>query len=112
MRNKVVVGMIAGCLLGAMSVGTASAGTAGEVPSIVVKYDPLTLASEAGARAMYARLERVAQHVCPEASGRSLATLEAAKSCERQAVARAVRDINSPRLAEVYARNTHSAHSG
>jgi UrcA family protein len=106
--NKVVIGMIAGCLLGAMSVGTASAATADAVPSVVVKYDPLTLSSEAGARAMYARLERVAQHVCPEASGRNLATLEAAKSCERQAVARAVRDINNPRLAEVYARSANS----
>jgi UrcA family protein len=107
MRNKVVIGVIAGCLLGAISVGTASAGTADAAPSIVIKYDPLTLASEAGARAMYVRLERVAQHVCPEASGQNLAALEAAKSCERQAVARAVRDINNPRLAEVYARSAN-----
>jgi UrcA family protein len=106
--NKVVFGMIAGCLLGALSVGTASAATADDVPSIVVKYDPSTLASEAGARALYQRLERVARHVCPEASGRDLKTFEAARSCERQAVARAVRDINSQRLAEV----ASSAHNG
>jgi UrcA family protein len=108
MRNKVVFGLIAGCLLGALSVGTASAGTADDAPSIVVKYDPASLASEAGARALYQRLERVAQHVCPEASGRSLATLEAARSCEKQAIARAVREINSPRLAEIFASSEHS----
>jgi UrcA family protein len=108
MRNKVVFGMIAGCLLGALSVGTASAATADDVPTVVVKYDPQSLASEAGARALYQRLERVAQHVCPEASGRDLATLEVARRCERQAVAHAVREINSPRLAEIYARSANS----
>lgn len=108
MRNKVVVGMIAGCLLGALSVGTASAASADDVPSFVVKYDPQALASEAGARALYQRLERVAQHVCPEASGRNLETLEAARRCEKQAVAHAVREINSPRLAEVHARSSNS----
>jgi UrcA family protein len=108
MRNKVVIGMIAACLLGALSVGTASAGGTDGAPSIVVKYDPLALASERGARELYQRLERVAQRVCPEASGRNLGTLEAARSCEKQAVARAVREINNPRLAEVYARSSNS----
>ena len=90
MRSNVVFGMIAGCLLGSLSVGMASA---------------------AGARALYQRLERVAQHVCPEASGRNLQTLDAARRCEKQALARAVHQINSPRLAEVYASSANSGRS-
>jgi UrcA family protein len=108
MRNNVVFGMIAGCLLGSLSAGMASAAGTDDVPSVVVKYDPQSLASEAGARALYQRLERVAQHVCPEASGRNLQTLDAARLCEKQALARAVHQINSPRLAEVYASSANS----
>jgi UrcA family protein len=108
MRNKMVFGMIAGCLLGALSVGTASAAAADAAPSIVVKYDPQSLASEGGARALYQRLQRVAQQVCPEASSRNLETLDVASRCEKQAVARAVHEINSPRLAEVHASSANS----
>jgi UrcA family protein len=107
-RSNIGLGMIAGCLLGALSVGTASAAAPGEVPTFVVKYDPQSLASAGGARVLYQRLVKVAEQVCPEASGHDLQNFDAARRCEQQAVARAVRDINNPRLAEVYASSANS----
>jgi UrcA family protein len=46
-----------------------------------------------------------AHRVCGVSDSRNLAEFAAARACERQAIAHAVRDVNSPRLAA-----THSAH--
>jgi UrcA family protein len=101
-RNNVVFGMIAGCLLGALGVGTASAATPAELPSIVIKYDPQSLASDEGARALYQRLVKASEQVCP-ATGEDLLSLNAARRCSRQVLEHAVREINDSRLAALYA---------
>jgi UrcA family protein len=103
-RSNVVFGMIAGCLLGALGVGTANAATPAELPTLVIKYDPQSLATEEGARALYQRLVKASQQVCP-ATGEDLLTLNAARRCSQQVLEHAVREINNSRLAALYASN-------
>jgi UrcA family protein len=88
--------------------GTAGAAQAGVpadgVPSITVAYGDLNLESAQGSAALYARIAAAARTVCATPNDiRDLGALATARSCERQAIARAVHAVNSPRLADVYA---------
>jgi UrcA family protein len=98
---QLTLGMIGGCLLGATMIGTAAATPVDDAPSIVVKYDARSLATEPGIRELYRRLESAARRVCPTESSRDLAGGTVAKQCRETAVARAIRQINDPRLAEM-----------
>jgi UrcA family protein len=79
------------------------------VPAIVVKYGDLDISTEAGARALYARLETAAKRVCPDPASRDLSLFEAARACRQQALDRAVGALNSPALAAISSR--HAADS-
>jgi UrcA family protein len=103
-RPRVTLLMILCGTVGATAGGAVSAATTGDdVPQIVVKYDAASLSDESGARALYRRLVKAAEQVCPVVDGRELHKAEVARECRRQSIARAVHQINSPRLAEVYA---------
>jgi UrcA family protein len=103
-RPKVTLLMILCGMAGATAVGAVSAATTDDdVPQIVVKYDAASLADESGARALYHRIVKAAERVCPVVNERDLHRAELARECRRQSIARAVHQINSPRLAEVYA---------
>ena len=75
--------------------------TAG-APVVTVRYTDLNLATEAGTGALYARLVSAARAVCGEPDIRDLAGIAAARVCEQQAVANAVRDVHNPRLSAIY----------
>lgn len=107
-RTKMAIGAIAGCLLSALSVQAVNAATLDEVPSFVVKYDEQSLATESGARALYKHLVTASRQVCPEDTGRNLRLAAFIRRCQEESVARAVRQINNPRLAAVYASSTRS----
>jgi UrcA family protein len=99
-RTKIAA-VTAGCLLGALSVGAA---TVYDMPSVVVKYDRQSLATEMGARALYQRLVDAARIVCPAKEFPfSLHTAAVIDSCRQETVARAVHQIDNPRLAAIYA---------
>jgi UrcA family protein len=103
-RPKVTLLMILCGMAGATAVGAASAAIPDdEVPQIVVKYDAASLSDDSGARALYYRIVKAAEQVCPAGYERDLHRAQLAIECRRQAIARAVHQINSPRLAEVYA---------
>jgi UrcA family protein len=103
-RPKVTLLMILCGTVGATEVGAVSAATTDDdVPQIVVKYDAASLSDESGARALYRRIVKAAEQVCPVVNERELNKAEIARECRRQSIARAVHQINSPRLAEVYA---------
>lgn len=92
---------LAACLIvGASS--TAYAAAAEPAPSVRVNYRDLNLATEQGTQALYVRIVLAARRVCAVSDIRILAEVAAAQVCQAQAIAHAVRDVDSPRLAAVY----------
>ena len=90
----------------AATVGTlpASAGPAyGTVPTVHVRYDDLDLQSDAGTLSLYRRISQAARSVCPDADSRDLLARSRSNQCQADAIARAVTDVNSPRLAQLVA---------
>jgi UrcA family protein len=71
-------------------------------PSVRVNYRSADLATGQGTLALYGRIVSAARKVCAVSDIRNLAEVSLGRACEAQAVARAVRDVNSPRLAALY----------
>jgi UrcA family protein len=95
--------VLVGCsLAGALGVAQAATPTS-EVPTIVVHYSDLNLATEDGVRTLYRRLSTAAQEVCPAGDTKMLAQNVSNKTCRAEAIARAVHDVNSPKLAALEA---------
>lgn len=102
-RPKITLLMVLCGLVGVTSVGAVNAATPAEnVPSITVRFDPQSLETDSGARAVYRRLETAAKAVCPDPVQSRPFASRAVEHCREQAVARAVHAIDSPRLAEIY----------
>jgi UrcA family protein len=68
-----------------------------------VYYTQLDLATEQGTRALYQRIERAAADVCPVPDSLYPSAQAASKECQRQAIARAIGQIGSSRLAAIEA---------
>ena len=82
----------------------ARADAAPDVPKLEVSYTDLDIATEQGARALYRRIATAARQVCPRGEGSIVPKLEeVSRTCIRDAISRAVHEVNSPRLAEVEA---------
>jgi UrcA family protein len=95
-------------LLGGFA-GLAAAGAAGaspassDVPVLAVQFNSDMLATDSGARAVYRRLARAAEQVCPASpTGSRLVSVAVAK-CREQAITAAVNKIHNERLAAVHA---------
>jgi UrcA family protein len=100
---KITIAMLICGIVSAAGVGVAVAATGeGDVPAVAVKYDPMSLTSDRGARQLYSRLKNAAAEVCPQYAGGGLLVSAAIQACRDQAVARAVLQINNPRLVAVY----------
>ncbi len=104
--------LVGGSLLGTLGVAQATtpANTVtlnDEVPTVVVRYGDLNLATEAGARKLYHRLSVAAQEVCPSPDTRSLALVDYNRTCRANAMAHAVHRINSPQLAALHAEHSN-----
>jgi UrcA family protein len=89
-------------LFGIAAVG-ASAAFASPVsaPRQVVRYDAAILSTDAGARALYAKLSRAAEKVCPNTY--SLVNNRFVQECREQAMAAAIAKIGNQRLAQLHA---------
>lgn len=72
-----------------------------DAPQMKVYYSYHELATDQGSRALYQRITRAAEEVCP-AYSRDLTALAASKECQREAVAQAINQIGSARLAAVH----------
>ena len=93
--------------VGAVTAGVSyAASDADAVPTITVRYGDRDLATDAGARKLYGRIRTAAAAVCPQPDIRDLAAAAASTACRREAIARAVVQMHSSRLAAVAA--THS----
>jgi UrcA family protein len=84
------------------AVGSAHAANA-DSPSLKVRYSDLNLSTEQGSLVLYGRIVAAAHLVCAIDDIRDLKAVRAAQACREQAIAQAVRDVNSPMLASVYA---------
>jgi UrcA family protein len=71
-------------------------------PSYHVRFDDLNLESPAGRRSLYSRVDGAAGIVCRSLEGNGLALQVRHKRCLNEAVARAVLQINNPRVTEYY----------
>jgi UrcA family protein len=109
LRFKFALLMLTGSLGCAMAVGTASAATVdNDVPSLVVRYNPETLATDNGVQLLYRRIVGAAKQVCPDESIRDLGAGARVKQCRAQAVARAIQHIGNSRLAALDANSSKS----
>jgi UrcA family protein len=99
---------LVGCVLGMGSSMAHAATTADDVPSVAVQYSASDLSSDEGARNLYRRIATAAQAVCPNADPRDLDAFAVSKSCQSEAIARAIHDVRSPRLAAVSATRGHN----
>lgn len=97
--------------LGAITTATLLAPTiasaaqpAGDVLQTAVTYSYSDLASDQGTHALYQRIKKAAQSVCPMYDPRDLAAFSASRECQKNAIAKAVRQIGNARLAALHMR--------
>ena len=96
--------VLLGSLAGVMAAGAAGAATPDrDVPSVVVKFDELTLDTDKGVNQLYRRIVYAAKQVCPDGTMRDLSASRRVEQCRKQAVARAIQQIDNPRLAALHA---------
>ena len=92
----------------AAGIGVANAAPqAAGVPAISVRYDDLNMATRDGAVALYQRISLAARQVCPAPDSTSLDGIEAARSCRRAAIDRAVDSLHNAQLAALHSDVTH-----
>ena len=109
-RRKVTLLMVLCGVVGGVTAQAASAAIPADddLPRLAVRFPAASLGTDSGAKTVYRRLVRAAEEVCPMSSSASLFVSPAVQSCRNQAVARAVHQINSPRLAALYAASSKS----
>jgi UrcA family protein len=79
-----------------------------DVPRQVVKYVDLNLNSLAGVSTLYSRIRQAAIRVCGDpAATRELSRSTRLKTCNEQAVERAVNAVNSSALTSVHLQKAH-----
>jgi UrcA family protein len=84
------------------AVGIAHAAGA-DAPTLTVGYSDLDLSTQQGALVLYQRIEAAAYRVCAADDMLDLNAMATARVCREGAIAGAVRAVNRPTLASVYA---------
>ena len=101
-RRVTLGGLTAALLLGAAAAYAAGPDAA---PSVRIAYGDLNLASAEGASRLHARIAAAARSVCAadHVDIRNLREFAEARSCQKQAVTNALRDVDSSRVLVGYA---------
>ena len=84
------------------AVGSAHAAGA-DAPTLTVRYSDLDLSTQQGALVLYGRIVAAAYRVCAADNMLDLNAMATARVCREEAIAKAVRNVNSTMLASVYA---------
>jgi UrcA family protein len=84
------------------AVGSVHAASA-DAAALTVRYSDLNLSTEQGALVLYERILAAAYRVCAAGNMLDLNAMASARVCREEAIAKAVRSVNSPMLATVYA---------
>ena len=96
--------LLLGSLAGVLAAGAAGAASAtGDVPAVSVKYSQESLATNGGVYDLYRRITIAAKQVCPDVSSRELSALHQVVVCREEAIARAISQIDNPKLAALHA---------
>lgn len=82
--------------------GIAAASTPNDLPSVVVKYGDLNLATKAGVKSLHSRLQRAAEQVCSPLDSRILGLRDVYERCVADAVAQSVEDVGNPNLSQFH----------
>ena len=84
----------------------ASAGSPDQSLQRTVSFADLDINHPAGAAVLYQRIRAAAREVCRPTSERDLAVAELTRSCVQDAIARAVTEVNAPKLSQYHATAT------
>jgi UrcA family protein len=103
-RAKFALLMITGGLVGALGVGAINAASVdSDGPSVAIRYSAADLANDDTVRALYHRIVKAAEQVCPQVQTGTMLVSAAVRQCREQAVEHTVQKINDPRLAALHA---------
>jgi len=98
---------IFGALASGFTAVAAAAEDSADAPHVVVKYGDLNVSNPQGAAALYGRLQRAAESVCPRFERSDLGSKVRMNACIHKAIADAVITVNQPALyAEYNAKNS------
>jgi UrcA family protein len=107
-RPKITLLMV---LCGVVGVAAAGAVSAASNPDdgqgFSIKFAPESLTTDAGVRALFTRIVKASEDVCPIPTGTRVIS-SAVKACRAKAVASVVHQINNPRLAALLADSSKS----
>jgi len=107
-RPKITLLMVLCGVIGVAASAAASAGSSvDDGPGFSIKYSPESLTTDAGVRALYGRIVKAAEDVCPIPTGTRVIS-QGVKECRAKAVATVVHQINNPRLAALLGDNAKS----
>jgi UrcA family protein len=84
----------------------ASAGSPDQSRHRTVRFADLDINHPAGAAVLYQRIRAAAREVCRPTSERDLAVAELTRSCVQDAIARAVTEVNAPKLSQYHETET------
>jgi UrcA family protein len=79
-------------------------GASADASALTIRYSDLNLSTQQGARVLYGRIVAAANRVCAGGNMLDLDAMATARVCREEAIAKAVRDVNSPMLAAVHAK--------
>jgi UrcA family protein len=103
--------LIAGAIISIVASSFAAeciAADSGEALQVVVHYSDLNLSSQKGAAALYARIRKAADTVCPTYNVPDMASRARKDACVHKAIADAVITVNEPALIAQYNANNGS----
>jgi len=100
-RTLAGIAVLAACVVSAWPRSAAAAQPLATIPSVAVQYSAADLSTKDGASRLYQRIALAARQVCPNYDSGDLVAFSASRSCQRRAIASAVEEIGSPRLAAV-----------
>lgn len=103
-RSTAALAALTACLLLGAAGAAHAVQPADAAPTVRVAYGDLNLASEQGNSTLYARIVSAARAVCGigDVDIRDLRGLATARACESHAIAQAVSDVHSAKLAAIY----------
>jgi UrcA family protein len=102
-RPRVFIAALAALgVFGAAALGSSAVASADDAGyETNVYFTAQDLSTEQGTRALYRRIVRAAEDVCPGSDSLSPELVNKSKECQREAIARAIGQIGSARLAAV-----------
>jgi UrcA family protein len=72
------------------------------VRTVAIRFEDLNLQTDAGNARLLSRLHQAAEKVCGDEDTRLLSVRSAVRECKREAIARAVEQVGSVRLAALH----------